>query len=393
MKRASKWAVALLVSGVVHAGAAAVLLAPGRDEVEIAGSAGLEIALLGSFEDAWEAGEPVDDAEVMDATPTEDALAPVENAEVVDEAEPERALATLTPPVAPVLPATPDVPAQAPQTPISPAETAPALEPVLPDVPPQASIHVPFATDAVPVEVEPETATAMVSPVEAIEGARPLPIAPARPAPAAEVVDDLPVAEPVEEIVIPDDVPLPTARPEPPTVREAMARPEPARPAPRREERLPQRTAPAPKSEKSRVAPERKAAGAGGQEDRNATRGQADGRADGRASAQGGGTNAAGASGNARVSNYPGQVVARLKRSLRGVPRSAIRQASRDVHVAFTVDAGGGIGGVRITQSSGSPELDQAALASVRRAAPFPPIPADAGRSSWQFSVPLGLAR
>ena len=56
----------------------------------------------------------------------------------------------------------------------------------------------------------------------------------------------------------------------------------------------------------------------------------------------------------------------------------------------IVVDAGGGVGGIRVIRSSGSPELDQAALAVVRRAAPFPPIPPQAGRSSWAFTLPLG---
>ena len=68
-------------------------------------------------------------------------------------------------------------------------------------------------------------------------------------------------------------------------------------------------------------------------------------------------------------------------------------RARSDVQVAFVVDAGGGVGGIRVIRSSGSPELDQAALAVVRRAAPFPPIPPQAGRSSWAFTLPLGIAR
>ena len=97
--------------------------------------------------------------------------------------------------------------------------------------------------------------------------------------------------------------------------------------------------------------------------------------------------------GNASASNYPGKVAAKLRRASRGISGSALAKARNDVQVSFTVDANGAVGGVRIARSSGSPELDQAALAIIRRAAPFPPIPADAGRSSWTFSLPLGLAR
>lgn len=435
MKRATKWAIALVVSGAVHAGAAAILLAPARDEVQIAGSASLEIALLGSFEDAFAAGDPVDDVEMVEPSETADPLQPVEDAPVARETETEQALAAVTPPVAQarpeaaqIAPTPPATASEAQLVPAAPAETATIVEPLLPEVAPEAQILVPSAALDPTEERTPETATPVApSASEAVEAesapqnpvdgepasaATPVvpptseavvpeaaiamvsPIEQARPS-VIEPVEEAPMTEPIEEIAIPDDVPLPTPRPTPPQMREALVRPEPTRPEPRRQEpqRQRQQAAPEPKPEKPKAAPQRKAGGAGGQQDRNASRGQTDGRADGRASAQGSGGASSGAPGNARTSNYPGQVVARLRRSLRSVPRSAIRAAQRDVHVAFTVNSGGGVGGVRITQSSGSPALDQAALASVQRAAPFPPIPADAGRSSWQFSVPLGLAR
>ncbi|MGB3832040.1 MAG: TonB family protein, partial [Mesorhizobium sp.] len=102
---------------------------------------------------------------------------------------------------------------------------------------------------------------------------------------------------------------------------------------------------------------------------------------------------AASSAGNAAVSNYPGKVAARLRRAVRSISSLARMRARSDVQVAFVVDAGGGVGGIRVIRSSGSPELDQAALAVVRRAAPFPPIPPQAGRSSWAFTLPLGIAR
>ncbi|MDN2568354.1 energy transducer TonB, partial [Aquibium sp. A9E412] len=98
-------------------------------------------------------------------------------------------------------------------------------------------------------------------------------------------------------------------------------------------------------------------------------------------------------SGNAAVSNYPGKVVAKLRRALR-YPAEARRQRLRgEVQVAFTVSRDGGVAALRVARSSGSPVLDRAALDTVRRAAPFPPIPAAAGRASWSFSLPLRFAR
>jgi periplasmic protein TonB len=63
------------------------------------------------------------------------------------------------------------------------------------------------------------------------------------------------------------------------------------------------------------------------------------------------------------------------------------------VHVSFSVGANGGVSAIRIARSSGYAVLDEAALATVQRAAPFPAIPAGAGRSSWTFSVPLAFSR
>ncbi|UVK36509.1 TonB family protein [Mesorhizobium sp. AR10] len=145
-------------------------------------------------------------------------------------------------------------------------------------------------------------------------------------------------------------------------------------------------------AEKASEKPSKKVrAGSGGQNEADAKRGVAEGETEGKTAtrSQGGKSGV----GNASVSNYPGKVAAKLRRAVRGIPRSARAKARNDVQVSFTVNANGGVGGIRVARSSGSPELDAAALAVVRRAAPFPPIPADAGRSSWAFALPLGLAR
>ncbi|HVW54335.1 MAG TPA: TonB family protein [Rhizobiaceae bacterium] len=97
--------------------------------------------------------------------------------------------------------------------------------------------------------------------------------------------------------------------------------------------------------------------------------------------------------GNAAVSNYPGKIVRKLRRALR-YPRDAGSRRLRGVaEVRFVVSSGGNVGGIQLVVSSGSPILDQAALEAVKRAAPFPPIPAEAGRSNWPFTVPLAFAR
>ena len=99
------------------------------------------------------------------------------------------------------------------------------------------------------------------------------------------------------------------------------------------------------------------------------------------------------AAGNAAVTNYPGKVRGKISRAVGRISRRDRTGAERDVTVVFTVTASGALGGLSIARSSGSPSLDLAALAAVRRAAPFPAIPEGAGRKTWQFTIPLGLAK
>jgi protein TonB len=197
---------------------------------------------------------------------------------------------------------------------------------------------------------------------------------------------------------------MPTERPEPPETKpepKAAEKSEPKKPETRKAEprKIEQKTAekPArPKETRTAKADEKtqtrtEKGGSGGKNSKNANKGAANGERDGTGLNKGKGGRSG--SGNAAVSNYPGKVAAKLRRAARGISRSTVRKAKNDVQVGFTVSAGGSVSGVRITRSSGSPELDQMALAVVRRAAPFPPIPDGAGRSTWAFAMPLGIAR
>ncbi|MTI45528.1 protein TonB [Roseibium hamelinense] len=91
--------------------------------------------------------------------------------------------------------------------------------------------------------------------------------------------------------------------------------------------------------------------------------------------------------GNSDVTNYPAKVQRKLNRYVRAPRRSGRRQM--DVVVAFTISTSGWVDAVRVVRSSGSSQHDQAALDAVRRAAPFPKIPASANRSSWKFTLPI----
>lgn len=93
--------------------------------------------------------------------------------------------------------------------------------------------------------------------------------------------------------------------------------------------------------------------------------------------------------GNSDVNNYPAKVHRKLVRAVRA-PRGG-RKARQDAVVRFTVARNGAVSGVRLARSSGSKPFDQAALKAVRSAAPFPPIPAEAGKRSWTFTLPVGV--
>ncbi|GGA57516.1 energy transducer TonB family protein [Pelagibacterium lentulum] len=131
------------------------------------------------------------------------------------------------------------------------------------------------------------------------------------------------------------------------------------------------------------------AAGSGGTAPSDTRQGVAQGGATGNAASTGQAANSQ--AGNAAVSNYPGQVAAALGRALR-YPSNA-RGATGQSLVSFTVAANGQLVGAQIRGSSGNAVLDQAAIATVQRAAPFPPIPPAAGRNQWSFTLPLSFTR
>jgi protein TonB len=79
-----------------------------------------------------------------------------------------------------------------------------------------------------------------------------------------------------------------------------------------------------------------------------------------------------------------------LRRALR-FPKGT--RKSGEVRVQFKVAQNGRASSIRVVRSSGDKRLDAAAIATVKRAAPFPPIPPKAGRRSWTFTVPLAFRR
>ncbi|WIY52922.1 energy transducer TonB [Devosia sp. YIM 151766] len=135
---------------------------------------------------------------------------------------------------------------------------------------------------------------------------------------------------------------------------------------------------PPPARETPRPAPQQ--AGNGGNSNQNSAAAQSLG-----------GQAGAGSGGNADIARYPGQVERRVARLLR-YPNGA-NGARGEVQINFTLDASGGLIKLAIGRSSGNDVLDQAALVSVQRAAPFPAFPAGTSRNHWDFSIPLAFSR
>ncbi|EPE97230.1 energy transducer TonB family protein [Rhizobium grahamii] len=127
-------------------------------------------------------------------------------------------------------------------------------------------------------------------------------------------------------------------------------------------------------------------AGSGGENKQDSKRGAADGTETATSNQNSRGAGSSGGAGSAAVANYPGKVQSRIKRSVRVPSEYKRMSASMSVRVRLTIGASGDLSGLSIARSSGIPELDQAVVEGIRRAAPFPPLPAEWGKPVWSFT-------
>ncbi|WP_417248149.1 TonB family protein [Celeribacter sp.] len=212
---------------------------------------------------------------------------------------------------------------------------------------------------AEPLEVERPEVDAAEQP-EPLKTEQPQTLAAEPAKPLAAVQGTVPI-QPVSRATVAAEPPETTIKAEP---EKEAPKPKP-KPAPEKEK---------PKVEK-KAPPKPK-----GNAEANARAGDASGKTEAKAAARGN-QGASKQSGNAAASNYPGKVMQKLSR----VPRPRVRSKGAAV-VTFTLSASGGLASATITKSSGSKELDRAALTVVKRASPFPAPPAGALR---QFSVSI----
>ncbi|WP_311029755.1 energy transducer TonB [Mesorhizobium koreense] len=382
---------ALFASVALHVLAAAAFLTwMQEDGARIAGGAPSEIAGIGNASmDQIASGEAVNvtitTIPVVKAQPVEPRQATTEQAQAVEDiamAEPVRETRAETAPVVetrhiePTEPVATTRASQAPE-PSQVVQPQPTTTPVEADT--GASVSDALEILAAPTLSDSADAAPAVQVLsEALPDREP---AMANPQIEAARTEDTPPAEALpaeDEPQLAEHAPLPTPRPE-------------------RVER------PVEKAEKRTTEPERKkpvhtaarvsASGSGGRDSADARRGVTEGRTDGQATSSNNNARMASTAGNAAASNYPGKVVAKLRRALRYPSEARSRRLNGVAQVRFVVGSSGDVGSVGLAASSGSPILDKAALATVNRAAPFPPIPEGAGRRSWTFTVPLAFVR
>lgn len=88
--------------------------------------------------------------------------------------------------------------------------------------------------------------------------------------------------------------------------------------------------------------------------------------------------------------SYRGDVFRKLGSVNRTLPPSLQLKARNNAVVTFVIGRKGAIDELRVLESSGSAAFDEAALGIVRKAAPFPPIPAQAASPTLEFEVGIG---
>jgi protein TonB len=155
-----------------------------------------------------------------------------------------------------------------------------------------------------------------------------------------------------------DETPVPPPAPSPPAIKQAAVEADSPKPAP----------APVAES-KPEVKPEPKAIPA--EKPKETAASEAQGAPIAKPMSLGFGRAAAKppAAGKVSSGRYAANVRAAIGRHRPGV------RGGGSATVAFSIGPAGGLQGVQIVRSSGKPALDQAAIATVRSAAPFPPPP------------------
>lgn len=89
------------------------------------------------------------------------------------------------------------------------------------------------------------------------------------------------------------------------------------------------------------------------------------------------------------VNSWHSRIVGLIERNKAYPPAAQARGETGVVQLAFSIDRQGRVLASQVVRSSGHAALDQETLATVRRAQPFPPPPADLPGAKFDFTVPV----
>jgi protein TonB len=89
------------------------------------------------------------------------------------------------------------------------------------------------------------------------------------------------------------------------------------------------------------------------------------------------------------VNSWHNKIVGLIERNKAYPPAAQGRGETGVVQLAFSIDRQGRVLASRVVRSSGHASLDQETLATVHRAQPFPPPPADLPGGKFDFTVPV----
>lgn len=234
-----------------------------------------------------------------------------------------------------------------------------------------ASAESPQLVEAAIPEVTSSTVTTVM---EAVKPAPSIsdPLEKLRTASISELTPETPAQKLPEALVQPVEAAETTPVPLPPIKRKPVETAEPAKPQKLPVEPPRKKAEPKPKQQPSKQAN----LGNGGAAEADTTA----------SSKSGGGQGKKDDGGSAAASKYEGQVQSKVNRAVR---RVAASRGGGGI-LRFALSANGSVLSVSVLKSSGDPAIDAAAVAAVNRGAPYPPIPAATGKTSWSFGLPFG---
>lgn len=93
----------------------------------------------------------------------------------------------------------------------------------------------------------------------------------------------------------------------------------------------------------------------------------------------------------ADIVSWQSRIVAQIEHHKAYPPAAHARGEKGVVRLAFSIDREGHVMSSQVLRSSGYAALDQETLATVRRAQPFPPPPADLAGTKFDFTVPVSF--